>query len=108
MTNLNPEDYENGVPIDDRAAGAIPADDVAVAVGETVNSADPSITLGPGKAIAAGVTGIGLAVVIGAINAVTPDLFAGLGPWGGVVYAGVVALGASLATYLTRTTVTGN
>lgn len=108
MSNLNPREYRNGKLIDTRVGGAIPADAVAVAAGETVNSASPSITLGPAKAIAAAATGLGLTVLVGAINAITPELFEPLGPWGAVLYAGVVAGGATLATYITRTTVTGN
>ena len=108
MSNLNPREYRNGKLIETTVGGAIPADAVAVAAGETVNSASPSITLGPAKAIAAAATGLGLTVLVGAINAITPELFEPLGPWGAVLYAGVVAGGATLATYITRTTVTGN
>lgn len=54
------------------------------------------------KVIASVVTGIGLTVAVGAIAAITPDHFASLGLWGGVVYGGVVALGSSLAAYIKR------
>lgn len=107
MSDLDPADYENGQLVNSRPA-AVPVSEVAVAAGETVNSADPSITLGPGKAISAALTGLGLTVLVGAINAITPELFEPLGPWGAVLYAGIVAGGATLATYVTRTTVTGN
>lgn len=60
-------------------------------------------TLAPSpKVIAGAVTGIGLAVVVAVLAAVTPDMLAPLGAWGTLIYAGVVALGASLAAYLKR------
>lgn len=54
------------------------------------------------KVIAAALTGIVLTVIVGALNAITPELFTALGSWGPVVYAGVVALGSSLAAYIKR------
>lgn len=59
------------------------------------------------KVVAAAVTGVALTVVVGAIAAITPDHFAALGPWGAVVYGGVVALGTSLAAYIKRPGPTG-
>lgn len=50
------------------------------------------------------ITGITLAVGVAILNAVTPDMLAGLGSWGVLIYAGVVALGSSLASYLTKPT----
>ena len=74
-------------------------------VGEppVTRGADGEPTLKPQpKVIAGAVTGLILTVIVGAINAVTPDLFAGLGQWGVVVFAGVVALGSALAAYIKR------
>jgi len=93
MTNLDPKDYKNGVP---------------VASGETVNSASPAITIGPAKAIAAtvaaalvgGLTTLGTAL---SDNVVTPA------EWVAVALAVIVGSGiVGGATYVTRTTVTGN
>lgn len=50
------------------------------------------------------ITGIALAVGVAILNAVTPDMLANLGSWGVLIYAGVVALGSSLAAYVTKPT----
>lgn len=52
------------------------------------------------KVIASAVTSIVLIAVIAGIGAITPELFAGLGQWAGVVYAAVVAVGGALAGYV--------
>lgn len=65
------------------------------------NIPTPESTISP-KVIASSVTSLALIVIVGAISAITPDLFAGLGAWGGVVYAAVVALGGALAGYIKR------
>lgn len=63
---------------------------------ETAEKTDAETTLSP-KVLASGVTALVLAVALGAINAITPDLFDFLGPWGTVAYGGVISLGAFLA-----------
>lgn len=50
------------------------------------------------------ITGIALAVGVAILNAITPDMLEGLGSWGVLIYAGVVALGGSLAAYITKPT----
>lgn len=50
------------------------------------------------------ITGIALAVGVAILSAVTPDMLAPLGSWGVLIYAGIVALGGSLAAYLTKPT----
>lgn len=50
------------------------------------------------------ITGIALAVGVAILNAVTPDMLSNLGSWGVLIYAGVVALGSSLAAYVTKPT----
>ena len=60
---------------------------------------DPKTTLSP-KVIAQAVTSVALVVLVAAINAVTPELFAFLGDFAGIAYAGVVALGGALAGYI--------
>ena len=54
------------------------------------------------KVLAGVITAGALVVVEAAITAITPDLFSALGPWGGIVYAGVVGLGGFLAGYIKR------
>ena len=54
------------------------------------------------KVLAGAITAGALVVVEAAIAAITPDLFSGLGPWGGVVFAGVVGLGGFLAGYIKK------
>lgn len=54
------------------------------------------------KVVAGAVTGIVLTVVVGSLNAITPDLFAWAGAWGPVLFAGTVALGSALAAYVKR------
>jgi len=63
--------------------------------------AAPEKTISP-KVIAQGATSLGLAIVVGAIAAITPEHFAMLGMWGPVVYAGVVAGGGVIAGWITR------
>lgn len=107
MSDLDPADYENGQLVNSRPA-AVPVSEVAVAAGETVNSADPSITVGPAKAIAASVatvavtflTALGVAMTD---NVVTPQ------EWITIAVATIVGTGlVGGSTFLTRTTVTGN
>jgi hypothetical protein len=98
MTNLNPEDYKNGVPVGE----------VAVASGETVNSADPSITVGPAKAVVAAVAG---ALVGGLtyLSAALQDNVVSGQEWVNVALAVIIGTGVvGGATYATRTTVKGN
>jgi hypothetical protein len=54
------------------------------------------------KVKAAAITGVALTVVVAALAAVTPQLLTFAGTWSVVVYAGVVALGASLAGYIKK------
>lgn len=58
-------------------------------------------TISP-KVIASAATGVALVVIIAVLTAVTPDMLAGLGPWGPLVYAAVVALGSALSGYVAR------
>lgn len=61
------------------------------------NVVSPKVTAGTiGGAISAAV-GAGLAA---AVAAATPDLVAGLGPWGVVVFAGVTVAAGSLGNFL--------
>lgn len=55
-----------------------------------------------GKVLAAGITGGALVVVVAMLNAITPELVAAIGPWGSVLFAGIVALGGFLAGYIKR------
>lgn len=50
------------------------------------------------------ITGIALAVGVAILSAVTPDMLEFLGSWGVLIYAGIVALGSSLAAYMTKPT----
>lgn len=50
------------------------------------------------------ITGILLAVGVAVLSAVTPDMLEFLGPWGVLIYAGIVSLGSSLAAYMTKPT----
>jgi Na+-translocating ferredoxin:NAD+ oxidoreductase RnfE subunit len=52
------------------------------------------------KVIASTVTSIALIVIVAVVSAVTPELFAGLGQYGPLAYAAVVALGGAVAGYL--------
>lgn len=61
--------------------------------------ADPSKVISP-KVIAQVGVSFFLVVLLGAINAITPDLFAGLGAWGPVLYAAVAAAGGAIAGYV--------
>lgn len=54
------------------------------------------------KVIAPAVFNLVLIAVTAAITAITPDLFAGLGPWGPVLFAGVAAIGTALTGYIKR------
>lgn len=82
---------------------------VAVAAGETVNSADPSITLGPAKAIAATVATVAVAFLTALGTALQSDNVVTGSEWVAIALATVVGTGlVGGATYLTRTTVRGN
>lgn len=101
MSDLDPKDYFNGQPV-------VPADSVAVASGETVNSSSPAITVGPAKAIVAAVGGA-LVGGLSALGVALADEVVTSGEWVAVALA--VVLGTGLvggATYATRTTVKGN
>jgi hypothetical protein len=106
MSNLNPEDYKNGEYVGGDAA--VPASDVAVLAGETVNSADPSITVGPAKAIVAAIGG----ALVGGLTALSTALADNVvlpAEWTAVALAVVIGSGVvGGATYATRTTVKGN
>lgn len=81
----------------------------AVAVGETVNSADPAVTLGPAKAVVAAIGGALVGGLTSLSTALAGDGIVSAAEWVAVALA--VVLGTGLvggATYLTRTTVTGN
>lgn len=60
---------------------------------------DPSKVISP-KIIATGVVYLVGAFVLAAAAALTPDLFGWAGPWGVVIYAGVVGAVAQLAGWL--------
>ena len=109
MSNLNPREYRNGKLIETTVGGAIPADAVAVAAGETVNTASPSITLGPAKAIAAFVATIAVAFLTALGSALTGDGIVTGPEWVTIALATIVGSGlVGGAAYVTRTTVTGN
>ena len=65
------------------------------------NGIDPSKVVSPKVILVAVANIVGLAIVA-AIAAITPDLFAGLGPWAVVAYAAVATIGTTLAGYLKR------
>jgi hypothetical protein len=50
------------------------------------------------------IAGIALAVGVAVLSAVTPEMLENLGSWGVLIYAGIVALGASLTAYITKPT----
>lgn len=54
------------------------------------------------KVVAMAITSIGLAVVVAVLSAVTPEMLSPLGSWGTLIYAGIVALGGSLAGYFVK------
>jgi hypothetical protein len=68
-------------------------------------SADKTIeaetTVSP-KVAAGAITSAALVVLLAIITAVTPDMVDGLGQWGTLVYAGIVALGGVIASYIKR------
>ena len=68
----------------------------------TTNSNGERTSVPQAKVIAGAVTGISLAIILGMVQAVTPDHLSFLGQWGSVVYGGVVALGSAIAAYLKR------
>lgn len=106
MTNLDPQDYQNG-ELTSRPA-AVPLESVAVAAGETVNTADPSITLGPAKSIVAAVGGA-LVGGLTALGTALADNVVTNGEWVAVALAVVIGTGlVGGGVYATRTTVTGN
>lgn len=58
-------------------------------------------TLKPTGKVLAGIASSGaLVVVVAVLTAVNPELLAPLGPWAGVVYAGIVALAGFLGSYI--------
>ena len=108
MSNLNPREYRNGKLIETTVGGAIPADAVAVAAGETVNTASRSITLGPAKAIAAFVATVAVAFLTALGSALTGDGIVTGPEWVTIALATIVGSGlVGGAAYVTRTTVTG-
>jgi hypothetical protein len=60
---------------------------------------DPSKTISP-KIIATGVVYLVGAFVLAAAAALTPELFSFAGPWGVVIYAGIVGAVAQIAGWL--------
>lgn len=104
MGDLNPEEWKNG----EYVGPVVPAAEVAVASGEVVNSADPSITVGPAKAIVAAVGG----ALVGGLTALSTALADNVvtsGEWVTVALATIVGSGVvGGVTYATRTTVKGN
>jgi len=99
MTNLNPADYQNGVPVAQ----------VAVAAGETVKSSSSAITLGPAKAIAALVATpvvaflSALGVALQSENVVTGQ------EWVSIAIATILSTGlVAGSVYGVPTSVTGN
>lgn len=60
---------------------------------------DPSKTISP-KIIATGIVYVVGAFILAAVAALTPQLFDWAGPWGVVIYAGIVGAAAQLAGYL--------
>lgn len=83
MTNLNPKGYFNGKPI-------------------TIDENGEPTPVPTPKVAAGAIWGIGLAVAVAVLAAVTPQMLEFLGAWGVLIYAGIVALGGSLAAYLKR------
>ncbi|WP_104134817.1 hypothetical protein [Cryobacterium sp. Y62] len=59
----------------------------------------PATPISP-KVVAAGVTGLGLTVVVASVTALTPEAFEFLGVWAPVAYAAAVAVGSTLAGWL--------
>lgn len=53
-----------------------------------------------GKVTAGALTGLAVTVVVAALTAITPELLEPLGPWGGVVLAGIGALAVALGAYV--------
>lgn len=76
MTNTNVTTDENGVP-----------------------TKEPTAKVRNGA-----ITGILLAVGVAVLSAVTPEMLESLGYWGVLIYSGIVALGSSLAAYITKPT----
>lgn len=62
---------------------------------------DPAKVISPKVIATAAVYVVGTGI-LAAGAALTPELFAGLGPWGVVAYAGVVGALGSLAGYIVR------
>lgn len=61
----------------------------------------PSSTIHP-KVAASAITSVSLVVILAAIGALSPDLFSAFGPWKGVAYAAVVAIGGVIAGYVKK------
>lgn len=64
----------------------------------TTNPVSPKVTASALGTIA---TGLGLTIVVAALQAVTPEMLEALGPWAPVVFAGIAAAGGYLAGYRT-------
>lgn len=72
------------------------------AQGYSVNKiAKAESTVSP-KVTAGALVGVVLTVLVAVIAAVTPDMLAGLGAWGVLIFAGLVALGQAITAYLKR------
>lgn len=54
------------------------------------------------KVLAGAITSCLLVVVVAMLAAITPELLDFFGPWAPVIFAGVVALGGFLASYIKR------
>lgn len=103
--NLDPTVYFNGKPIE---PAAVPADAVSIEKGEVVSSASPKVTLGPAKAVVATVAAAALGGLTALSTALLDERVTGA-EWVTVAIATIVGSGiVGGATYLARTTVTGN
>lgn len=54
------------------------------------------------KVVAGAVTSVALIVVVAVLGAVTPEMLTFAGQWSALIYAAVVALGGSLASYIAK------
>lgn len=63
------------------------------------NPVSPKVTASALGTIA---TGLGLTIVVAALQAVTPEMLEALGAWAPVLFAGISAAGGYLAGYQTR------
>lgn len=77
----------------------------SVTAAPVTTDANGNPTLKPTGKVAAGIATSGaLVVIVAIIQAVNPELLAPLAPFDGVVYAGIVALGGFLGSYIKRPT----